>query len=67
VIGITFLELQEALLFRIMECIESGEIALPSQTVFLATVSPSTEARVEGLLKVPTLSNKTSELAAKSA
>lgn len=52
-----------------MECIESAgaQIALPSQTVFLATVSPSTEAGVEGLLKVPVLSKNTSELAAKSA
>lgn len=62
-----FLELQEALLLRIMECIESEgvQIVLPSQTVFLATASPPTEAGVEGLLKVPAPSNKT--LAAKSA
>ncbi len=64
-----FLELQEALLLRVMECIESAgvQIALPSQTVFLSNVSPSTEAGVEGLLKVTAPSSKASELAAKSA
>jgi hypothetical protein len=51
---------QEALLLRIIECVESAGVqtALLSQTIFLATVSPSTEAGVEGLLKVPAPRNK---------
>ena len=64
-----FLGLQENLLLRVMECIESAgvQIALPSQTVFLATASPSTEAGVVGLLNGSAPNNKTDELAAKSA
>ena len=64
-----FLALQEALLLQIMECVESAgvQIALPSQTVFLANVSSSTETGVEGLLKVPAPGKNASELAAKSA
>ena len=45
-----FLELQEALLLRVMECIESAgvQIALPSQTVFLATASPQRKPESSG-------------------
>jgi MscS family membrane protein len=64
-----FLELQEAFLLRIMECVESAgvQIALPSQTVFLNTASPSTEPGVDGTFSAPAPSNKTMELAATSA
>jgi MscS family membrane protein len=48
-----FLEVQEALLLRIMECVESAgvNIALPSQIIFMAPGSASTEAGGAGLLK----------------
>jgi MscS family membrane protein len=48
-----FLEIQETLLLRIMDCIESAgvQIALPSQTIFMAAASASTETRGAGLLK----------------
>lgn len=65
-----FLETQEILLLRIMECIESAgvQIALPSQAIFLAAASTSTEAGMEGLLKAPAPDKKTSDqAAAKSA
>jgi MscS family membrane protein len=66
-----FLEIQEALLLRIMECIESAgtEIAIPSQTIFMAAASNSTEAEM-GLLRTPgprKPRKKTNDPAAKSA
>jgi MscS family membrane protein len=66
-----FLEIQEALLLRIMECIESAgtQIALPSQTIFMAAASNSTEGET-GLLRAPgprKPRKKTSDPAAKSA
>jgi MscS family membrane protein len=56
-----FLELQEALLLRIMECIESVgvQIAFPSQAIFLAAASTSTEAGAEKSFKVPAPGKKT--------
>jgi MscS family membrane protein len=65
-----FLEIQEGLLLRIMAFIESAgvQIALPSQAIFVATASTSTDGRVEGLLKAPAPDKKTSDQAvAKSA
>jgi MscS family membrane protein len=67
-----FLEIQEALLLRIMECIESAgtQIALPAQTVFMTAASTSTEAGVEGLIRPPVPRKpreKTSDPPAKSA
>jgi MscS family membrane protein len=65
-----FLEIQEGLLLRIMVCIEAAgvQIALPSQAIFVATASTSTDGRVEGLLKAPAPDKKTSDQAvAKSA
>jgi MscS family membrane protein len=61
-----FLEIQEALLLRIMECAESAgvQIALPSQAIFLAAASTSTEAGVEALLKEPAPDKKTGDKAA---
>ena len=58
-----FLEIQETLLLRIMECAESAgvQIALPSQAIFLAAASTSTEAGVESLLKVSALAKKTGD------
>jgi MscS family membrane protein len=63
-----FLETQEILLLRIMECIESAgvQIALPSQAIFLAAASTSTDGRVELLNAL--VPDKTSDQAtAKSA
>ena len=65
-----FLEIQEALLLRIMKCTESAgvQIALPSQAIFVAAPSASTEAGMEGLLKTPAPGTRTSGQApAKSA
>jgi MscS family membrane protein len=65
-----FLEIQEGLLLRSMVCIESAgvQIAIPSQSIFLAASSTSTDGRVEGLLKAPALEKKSSDqAAAKSA
>jgi MscS family membrane protein len=65
-----FLEIQERLLLRSMVCIESAgvQIAIPSQSIFLAASSTSTDGRMEGLLKAPALDKKTSDqAAAKSA
>jgi len=64
-----FLELQEALLLGIMECVESAgaQISLPSQSVFLNTSSRSIEPGVEGTISSPTSSKKTMGLAATSA
>ena len=60
-----FLEIQEAVLLRIMECIEAAGVqsALPSQAIFVATASTLTDGRMEGLLKVPTPHTKTSDQA----
>jgi MscS family membrane protein len=57
--GNQFLEIQERLLLRIMECIESTgvQIAVPSQTI-LAAVSASSDASVRALLKAPTPDKK---------
>lgn len=56
-----FLELQEALLLRIMECIESAgvQIAFPAQAIFLAPASTSTEAGAQESLKIPAPGKKT--------
>jgi MscS family membrane protein len=65
-----FLEIQEFLLLRIMKCTESAgvQIALPSQAIFVAPPSASTEAGMEGLLKAPAPGTRTSGQApAKSA
>ena len=65
-----FLELQEGLLLRIMECIESAgvQIALPAQVIFMTPASASTEAGGVGLLKAAAPDMKTGERApAKSA
>jgi MscS family membrane protein len=65
-----FLEIQEGLLLRIMACIETAgvQIALPSQAIFVATASTSTDGRAEGLLKAPAPDKKTNDQAvAKSA
>jgi MscS family membrane protein len=64
-----FLELQEGLLLGIMRCIESAgvQIALPSQSVFLASNSPATEPEAAGTDSTPVLSNKAIEATAKSA
>ncbi|MGC1452375.1 MAG: mechanosensitive ion channel family protein [Candidatus Sulfotelmatobacter sp.] len=65
-----FLEIQEAVLLRIMECVESAgpQIALPSQVVFMAGTPASMDAGVEGVPKAPSANRKTSDQpAAKSA
>jgi len=61
-----FLEIQEELLLRTMECVESAgvQIALPSRIIFMAGATTSTEARVEGLLKAPAPDKSTSDQAA---
>jgi MscS family membrane protein len=61
-----FLEIQETLLLRIMECIESAgvQVALPSQIIFMSAASASPEAGVEGLLKAPAPEKKISDQAA---
>jgi MscS family membrane protein len=58
-----FLELQEGLLLGIMKCIESAgvQIALPSQSVFLASNSPATEPETHGMISTPALNDKTIE------
>jgi len=60
-----FLEIQEKLLLRIMECIESTgvQIAVPSQTILTAG-STSDDAAVRALLKAPTPDKKPSDEAA---
>jgi MscS family membrane protein len=65
-----FLEIQERLLLRCIECIDSAgaQIAFPSQSIFLAAASTSTDGRVEGLLKAAAPQRKTGDqAAAKSA
>lgn len=65
-----FLEIQEFLLLRIMQCTESAgvQIALPSQAIFVAAPSTPTEAGMEGLLKVSAPGTRTTDQAsAKSA
>lgn len=61
-----FLEIQEALLLRMMECVEAAglEIALPSQTVFLSNGSSSSGAPHDGANSEPE-PDQTIELAAK--
>jgi MscS family membrane protein len=56
-----FLEIQERLLLRILECIESTgvQFAFPPRTI-LAAASNSTEAAERGSLKVPTPEKKSS-------
>jgi MscS family membrane protein len=48
-----FLEIQEAILVGIMECIESAgvQIALPSQTIFMVPASRVSEGGIEGGFK----------------
>jgi MscS family membrane protein len=62
-----FLELQEGLLLGIMKCIESAgvEIALPSQSVFLATNSPATESETHGTIETPAQGDKIIDRTAK--
>jgi MscS family membrane protein len=56
-----FLELQEPLLLDVLKSIESAgvQIALPSQSVFLATKSPSTEPEIEATSTAPAQFKKT--------
>jgi len=63
-----FLELQESLLLGMMKCIESAgvQIALPSQSLFIATNSPATESESNGTTSKSALSDKTVVLTAKS-
>jgi MscS family membrane protein len=58
-----FLEIQEGLLLGIMKLTESAgvQIALPSQAVFLAAGSNSTDGRVQGLLKASSQDTKTQD------
>jgi len=48
-----FLEVQEALLLRIMECVESNgiQMALPPQTIFMKAASATPEVKVQESLK----------------
>jgi MscS family membrane protein len=66
-----FLEIQETILLRIMECIESAgvQIALPSQTIFMVPASRMTEAGMERGLKasLPEREPGQGETTAKSA
>jgi len=65
-----FLEIQEALLLQIMGCVEAAgvQIALPSQTIFIASASASAEAGGKELLKAAVPDRKrTDRPAAKSA
>ena len=57
-----FLEIQEELLCRTMECVESAglQIAPPSQIIFMPGASALTEARVNELLKATKSDKKTS-------
>jgi len=61
-----FLEIQGALLLRIMEYTESIgiQMALPSQAIFVAANSTSTDAGIEGLLDRSRPDNKTGDQAA---
>ena len=56
-----FLELQEPLLLDVLKSIESAgvQIALPSQSVFLATKSPSTGPEIEATSTAPAQFKKT--------
>jgi MscS family membrane protein len=56
-----FLEIQEALLLRIMRCTESAgvQIALPSQAIVVAAASASTEAGMGAVLKAAAPDTKT--------
>ncbi|MBZ5658599.1 MAG: mechanosensitive ion channel family protein, partial [Acidobacteriia bacterium] len=65
-----FLEIREALLLRILECIESAgvQVALPPQTIFIATASALTESGLNGSLKTSSARRRTSnQVSAKSA
>jgi MscS family membrane protein len=65
-----FLETQEGLLLQIMGCVEAAgvQIALPSQTIFIASASASAEIGGESLLKAAVPDRKkTDRPAAKSA
>ena len=63
-----FLALQEDLLLGIMKCVESAgtQIALPSQSLFLAANTPSTEPETNGTVSMSALHDKAIGLAAKS-
>jgi MscS family membrane protein len=60
-----FLEIQEALLLRIMECIESAGVqtAPPSQIILSASAFTSTEGGAEELLKASTKGKPASDQA----
>ena len=65
-----FLEIQEQMLLRVMECVESAgaQIALPSHSIFLAAASKPTRHGVEELVKALELNATTNDqVAAKSA
>ena len=64
-----FLEIQEGLLLQIMGCVENSgvQIALPSQTIFIAPTSAATEDRKAGSLKAPASDRKISDPTARSA
>jgi len=65
-----FLEIQEALVLQIMNCMESAgvHLALPSQRVFMGDASEPAEARTERLLKAPAPASEIrDQAAAKSA
>jgi MscS family membrane protein len=56
-----FLEFQEALFLSMMECIESAgvQIALPSQSLFLASNSSAIESQADGTFRSSTPGDKT--------
>jgi MscS family membrane protein len=62
-----FLEIQEGLLLRSMECIESAgvRIAIPSQSIFVAGAPTSADGR--GLLTTPATDKTSDQAAARSA
>jgi hypothetical protein len=65
-----FLEIQEQMLLRVMECVESAgaQIALPSHSIFLTAASKPTRHGVEELVKALELNATTNDqVAAKSA
>ena len=65
-----FLEIQEQMLLRVMECVESAgaQIALPSHSIFLEAASKPTKHGVEELVKALELNTTTNDqVAAKSA
>jgi MscS family membrane protein len=63
-----FLEFQEALFLSMMECIESAgvQIALPSQSLFLATNSSAIESQADGTFRSSAPDDKTIDIESKS-